>query len=189
VKTEDARGGTFIETGDRVRLFYQDWGAGKPIVFVHAAGMTSDQWQYNVADFSASGYRCVSFDRRGHGRSDRPRHGYVFERLADDVADVIEALDLREVTLVGYSLGAIEAVGYLARHGTGRVARLVLLAPCTPFVSKTADNPDGVDPPPWKLSSRSGERTTPRGFTRESAPSIVPRYSASARASSIGRST
>jgi non-heme chloroperoxidase len=146
VKTEDARGGTFIETSDRVRLFYQDWGAGGPIVFLHGAGMTSDQWQYNVADFNASGYRCISFDRRGHGRSDRPRHGYVFERLVDDVADVIEALDLRDVTLVGYSLGAIEAVGYMARHRTARVARLVLLAPCTPFVSKTADNPDGVDP-------------------------------------------
>jgi non-heme chloroperoxidase len=146
VRTEHARGGTFIETGDRVRLFHQDWGEGEPIVFLHAAGMTSDQWQYNVADFSASGYRCISFDRRGHGRSDRPRHGYVFERLVDDVADVFEALDLREVTLVGYSLGAIEAVGYMARHGAGRVARLVLLAPCTPFASKTADNPEGVDP-------------------------------------------
>jgi non-heme chloroperoxidase len=146
MKKEDARGGTFIETDDGVRLFYQDWGTGKPILFLHSNGMTSDQWQYNVADFTASDYRCLSFDRRGHGRSDRPRSGYVFERLADDVAAVIEALDLRDVTLVGHSLGTTEAVGYLSRHGAGRVARLVLVAPGTPFLTKTADNPDGIDP-------------------------------------------
>ena len=134
----------WIETSDGVQLFYQDWGAGPPIVFVHAWAMSSDVWQYNTVDFARSGYRCISFDRRGHGRSDRPRDGYDFPRLVDDLATVLETLDLRDVTLVGHSLGGAEVAGYLARHGTSRVARVVLLAAATPFLRQTANNPQGL---------------------------------------------
>jgi pimeloyl-ACP methyl ester carboxylesterase len=108
--------------------------------------LSSDKWQYSVADFNAMGNRCVSFDRRGHGRSERPRDGYVFERLVDDLAAVIEHLDLRDITLIGHSLGGAEAMGYVARHGTGRVARLVLISAATPLLLETDDNPAGIDP-------------------------------------------
>ncbi len=137
--------GPFVQTDDGVRLFYQDWGTGSPIVLVHALGMNSDQWQYNIADLEQSGHRCIAYDRRGHGRSDRPLTGYTFPRLVDDLAALMEELDLRDVTLLGFSMGAIEAAGYLSRHGRARVARLVLLAPSLPFCQKTANNPDGAD--------------------------------------------
>lgn len=137
--------GTFVNTGDGVSLFYQDWGKGPPVVLVHALGTNSDQWQYNVADLTASGLRCISFDRRGHGRSDRPREGYTFARLVDDLEAILDALDLRDVTLVGYSFGALEAAGYVARHGSARVARLALLCPTLPCLLKTSDNPQGLD--------------------------------------------
>jgi len=137
--------GTFVTTDDGVNLFYQDWGAGPTIVLVSACGMNSDQWQYNIADLTQSGHRCIAFDRRGHGRSDRPRDGYTRDRLADDVAAVMDALDVRDATLVGYSFGALEAAAFIARHGRARVARLALLAPTLPAPVKTPDNPEGVD--------------------------------------------
>jgi non-heme chloroperoxidase len=137
--------GPFVKTDDGVNLFYQDWGSGPTVVLVASLGMNSDQWQYNVADLVASGHRCVAFDRRGHGRSDRPRDGYTFARLADDVAVVMDALDIRDATLVGHSLGGLEAAGYVARHGAGRLGGLALLAPTLPFLLKTADNPRGID--------------------------------------------
>ncbi len=92
-----------------------------------------------------SGRRAVAYDRRGHGRSDDPGRGYDHDTLADDLASVLERLDLQDVTLIAHSMGSGEAVRYLTRHGDGRVARLLLLAPTTPFVLKTSDNEDGVD--------------------------------------------
>lgn len=136
---------TFVTTDDGVNIFYQDWGSGPPIVLVHALGMNSDQWQYNIADLIASGYRCIAFDRRGHGRSDRPRDGYTYSRLVDDLAAVMDALDVRDATVVGHSFGALEAAGYVARHGRARVRRLALLSPTLPALLKTDDNPEGLD--------------------------------------------
>jgi len=136
---------TFVTTDDGVNIFYQDWGSGPPIVLVHALGMNSDQWQYNIADLIASGYRCIAFDRRGHGRSDRPRDGYTYSRLVDDLAAVMDALDVRDATVVGHSFGALEAAGYVARHGRARVRRLALLCPTLPALLKTDDNPEGID--------------------------------------------
>jgi pimeloyl-ACP methyl ester carboxylesterase len=107
--------------------------------------MNSDQWQYNIADLTESGHRCIAFDRRGHGRSDRPRGGYSGARLADDIATVLDALDVENATLVGHSFGAFEAASYVARHGTARVNKLGLLAPTLPLGQKSADNPDGID--------------------------------------------
>jgi len=98
-----------------------------------------------MADLAGRGLRCVSYDRRGHGRSGEPNHGYEFDTLADDLAAVVEQLDLRNMTLVGQSLGCGEVIRYLSRHGSSRVARLVLVSTITPFVLKTDDNPDGVD--------------------------------------------
>ena len=98
-----------------------------------------------MADLAGRGLRCVSYDRRGHGRSGDPSHGYEFDTLADDLAAVVEQLDLHDITLIGQSLGCGEVVRYLSRHGSNCVARVVLVSTITPFVLKTDDNPEGVD--------------------------------------------
>ena len=137
----------FIETRDGTRLFYRDWGTGKPILFVHAWALPSDMWGYQMAPLSERGLRCIAYDRRGHGRSEDPGRGYDFDTLADDLAAVIDELDLHEVTLVGLSVAAGEMARYMTRHGADRIAGLVFVAPaCTPFLPRTADNPDGIDP-------------------------------------------
>ena len=124
----------FIETADRTSLFVTEWGSGPPVVFTHAWGLRSDQWDYQVPVLAAAGMRCVLYDRRGHGRSDQAAAGYDLDSMADDLAAVIEHFGLRDVTLVAHSLGSKEAVRYLARHGDSRVARLVLVAPTTPLM-------------------------------------------------------
>jgi pimeloyl-ACP methyl ester carboxylesterase len=127
-------------------LFFRDWGTGRPVLFVHSWAVNADLWQYQMIHLAEHGFRCLAYDRRGHGRSSDPGRGYSIDRLADDLAAVIERLELRSLTLVGHSLGCGEIVRYLTSHGTNRVARIVLVAPTLPFPLKTADNPDGVDP-------------------------------------------
>jgi non-heme chloroperoxidase len=134
---------SMIETRDGTRIHFRDWGAGRPIVFVAPWGLCSDWWDIPVMNFSERGWRCVSFDRRGHARSDDPSRGYDFDTLADDIADVMDALDLQNVVLVGHSLGGAEVVRYLTRHRSRRVAHAVLIAPTTPFRMQTDDNPAG----------------------------------------------
>lgn len=135
----------FIECADGTNLFFRDWGTGRALVFLAPWAMNSAWWEYQIADLSARGVRCVAYDRRGHGRSDEPNHGYEFDTLADDLQTVIEQLDLHDITLVGHSMGCGEVVRYLSRHGSGRVARMVLVGTITPFRLKTDDNPDGID--------------------------------------------
>jgi non-heme chloroperoxidase len=135
----------FVQTDDGVSLFVRDWGEGEPVVFCAAWALSSIAWQYQMIAVIDIGRRAVAYDRRGHGRSDDPGRGNDYDTLADDLARVLERLDLRDVTLIAHSMGSGEAVRYLSRHGGGRVTRLVLLAPTTPFVLKTPDNPDGVD--------------------------------------------
>jgi non-heme chloroperoxidase len=136
----------FIETADQASLFVTDWGSGPPVVFTHAWGLRSDEWNYQVPAFVGAGLRCVLYDRRSHGRSDRPPAGYDIDTPADDLAAVIEHFDLHDIILIAHSLGSKEAVRYLTRHGDARVARMVLVAPTTPLLRRTPDNPDGVDP-------------------------------------------
>jgi non-heme chloroperoxidase len=136
---------SFIETSDGVGLFHRDWGTGSPVVFLAPWGLHSDWWEYQMAYLAGHGLRCIGYDRRGHGRSAEPGGGYEFDTLADDLSAVIEQLDLRGVTLVGQSMGCGEIVRYLSRHGARRIARIVMVAPITPLILKTADNPDGMD--------------------------------------------
>ena len=138
--------GHFIQASDGTHLFFRDWGKGQPMVFVAPWGLNSAWWEYQMADLAGRGQRCVGLDRRGHGRSEEPNHGYEFDTLADDLAALLEQLDLREVTLVGQSMGCGEVVRYLSRHGSSRVARVVLVSTITPFILKTDDNPDGTAP-------------------------------------------
>jgi len=123
---------SFVETGDGASLFYNDWGVGKPVLFTHAWGLNADIWEYQLTELVDHGLRCVAYDRRGHGRSTDPGRGYDYDTLADDLAAVVEQLDLRDVTLVGYSMGNGEAVRYLSRHGSARIARLVMVSTIPP---------------------------------------------------------
>jgi non-heme chloroperoxidase len=141
----EARGRHLLDVADGTRLFFKDWGRGRPVVFVSAWGLQSDFWVYQMTYLADQGLRCVAYDRRGHGRSSQPGHGYDFDTLADDLAVLLEHLDLRDVVLVGHSMGCADVVRYLSRHGGERIARAVLVATVTPFTVKTADNPDGVD--------------------------------------------
>ena len=138
--------GPFIETRDGTQLFYRDWGSGAPLVFISGWALTSDCWGYQMAPLSDSGLRCIAYDRRGHGRSSDPGRGFDYDTLADDLAAVLDALDLKNVTLVAHSMAGGEAVRYLSRHGSKRVARVALIGATLPFLTKTADNPDGIDP-------------------------------------------
>ncbi|HEY2595733.1 MAG TPA: alpha/beta hydrolase [Chloroflexota bacterium] len=152
----------FFETSDGVRLYYQDWGDGPAVVFTHAWALSSDQWTYQMPALLDAGLRCVAYDRRGHGRSDRPGRGYEFDRLADDLATLIDQLDLQHVTLMGHSLGTREIVRYLTRHGLARVDKLVFVSPTTPFLLRTSDNPDGWDRALVEASSAALRADVPR---------------------------
>ena len=143
--TEKSRMRQFVESTDGTNLFVRDWGTGRAIVFLAPWSLNSAWWEYQMADLAGRGLRCIAYDRRGHGRSAEPTHGYEFDTLADDLGAVLEQLDLREVTLVGQSFGCGEVIRYLSRHGSERIARIVLVSTITPFVLKTDDNPDGVD--------------------------------------------
>ncbi len=138
-------GGPLLEMRDGTTLFYQDWGAGRPVLFVHSWAANTSLWQYQMIDLSSRGFRCIAYDQRGFGRSSDPGRGYDYNTLADDLGEVMEKLDLRELTLVGHSMGCGEIVRYVSRHGASRVSRAMLVAPTLPFILKTADNPDGVD--------------------------------------------
>jgi len=142
--TPRAARSSHVTAKDGTSLFVQDWGSGRPVLFLAAWTFNSSIWGHHIVALNARGYRCVAPDRRGHGRSDMPATGYDLDTLTNDVAAVIEQRDLNDVTLVAYSMGSIEAVNYLARHGSDRIARLVLVAPTTPFLMQTADNPDAV---------------------------------------------
>jgi pimeloyl-ACP methyl ester carboxylesterase len=133
-----------IETRDKTRIHFRDWGAGRAIVFVAPWALCSDWWDIPMTGLSERGWRCVAFDRRGHGRSDEPGRGYDPDTLADDIAAVLDGLDLQNVVLVGHSMGGAEVVRYLTRYRGRRVTHAVLIAPTTPFAMKTADNPGGA---------------------------------------------
>jgi pimeloyl-ACP methyl ester carboxylesterase len=134
-----------VRTADGVDLFYRDWGAGKPVLFVAGWSLGADSWCYQMMALREQGLRVIAFDRRGHGRSSDPGRGYDFDTLSDDIAAVLEALDLRQVTLVGHSIGCNEIVRYLARHGSARVTAVALLGTMTPYVLQDDDNPHGID--------------------------------------------
>jgi non-heme chloroperoxidase len=135
----------YIETRDRTRLFYTDAGAGTPIVLVASAWLNSRMWEHQIPALVDQGFRCIAYDRRGHGQSDWSWSGYDYDTLTDDLSAVIDHLGLRTVGLVSHSAGAGEVVRYVTRHGAKRVRGIALVSATTPFPMKTADNPDGID--------------------------------------------
>ncbi|MGQ4387739.1 alpha/beta fold hydrolase [Streptomyces sp. SAS_270] len=133
---------------DGARLHFVDYGpaTGQVVVFVNSSYFGTEMWEYQMLPLAEEGYRCVGFDRRGHGRSDDVWGGFDLDSLADDVDGLLRHLDLSDVTLVGHSLGAAEVARCLTRHGAGRVARAALVAGMTPGPARSADHPGGVDP-------------------------------------------
>ena len=134
-----------ITTRDGVRIFYKDWGQGRPIVFSHGWPLTSDAWEDQMMFLGNQGYRVIAHDRRGHGRSSQPWDGHDMDHYADDLAALTEALDLRDAVHVGHSTGGGEVARYIGRHGTARVGKAVLIGAVTPIMAKTDWNPQGVD--------------------------------------------
>ncbi|WP_367130356.1 alpha/beta fold hydrolase [Saccharothrix sp. HUAS TT1] len=134
----------YATTDDGTRIFYKDWGAGRPVVLSHGWPLNADSWDAQALFLASRGYRVVAHDRRGHGRSDQTWHGNGMDTYADDLAAVLDALDLREATLVGFSTGGGEVARYVGRHGTDRVAQVVLVSAVPPFMLRTDDNPGGV---------------------------------------------
>jgi non-heme chloroperoxidase len=134
----------FMTTHDGTALFWRDWGRGRPLLFLNSLGMGLQLWDYQVAAFAAQGFRCIGLDRRGHGRSDQPATGYDYDTFADDIAMLMSDLDLSQVTFIAHSMACGEVVRYLSRHGSDRVARIVLLAPTTPMLLEAEDNPRGL---------------------------------------------
>jgi non-heme chloroperoxidase len=134
-----------VETKDGTSLFYNDWGSGTPVVLIHGWPLNADMWEYQACTLASSGLRVIAYDRRGFGRSDQPWSGYDYDTLADDLAAVMDHLDLRGAVLVGFSMGGGEVARYLSRHGAGRVAKAVLVSCVTPMLLRTEDHPEGVD--------------------------------------------
>nr|WP_295376240.1 alpha/beta hydrolase [Pseudoxanthomonas sp.] len=138
--------GSYVTTRDGVQLYYKDWGPkdGPVVTFSHGWPLSSDSWESQMLFLASKGYRVVAHDRRGHGRSSQPWDGNDMDHYADDLAAVIEALDLKDVTLVGFSTGGGEVARYIGRHGTARVKKAVLVSAVPPLMLKTADNPGGL---------------------------------------------
>lgn len=133
-----------IVTADGTFLYFKDWGSGPTVVFSHGWPLNADSWENQMLFLASRGYRCIAHDRRGHGRSSQPWNGNEMDTYADDLATLIETLDLRDVTLIGFSTGGGEVARYIGRHGTSRVARAALISAVPPQMLKTPSNPGGL---------------------------------------------
>jgi non-heme chloroperoxidase len=135
---------TYVTTRDGAQIFYKDWGGGQPVLFSHGWPLNADSWEAQMLQLASQGFRCIAHDRRGHGRSTQTWHGNDMDTYADDLAAVIDALDLHGVTLVGFSTGGGEVARYVGRHGTERVAKVVLVSAVPPLMVQRDDNAGGV---------------------------------------------
>jgi len=133
-----------ITTKDGTELYYRDWGTGKPVVFSHGWPLAGDAFEDQMFFLASRGYRCIAHDRRGHGRSSQPWQGNDLDTYADDLAALVEKLDLRDAVHVGHSTGGGEVARYIGRHGTRRVAKAVLIGAIPPLMLKTPGNPGGL---------------------------------------------
>jgi len=141
---------SFIETtskekGRNIKLFYEDYGEGKPVILIHGWPLSHRMWEYQVNAIVDAGFRCISYDRRGFGESDKPWTNYDYDSLAKDLNDIITNLSLSEVTIVGFSMGGGEVARYIGKYGTSKLSKAALISAVPPFMLKTDDNPDGLE--------------------------------------------
>jgi non-heme chloroperoxidase len=133
----------YIQTSNEVYLYVKDYGEGKPVILIHGWPMSGEQWEYQIEDLVKKNYRIIAYDRRGFGKSSKPWNNYDYNTLADDLHQIIIQLDLKDVTLVGFSMGGGEVVRFLSRYKEDRIIKAVLISSVVPFLLKTEDNPDG----------------------------------------------
>lgn len=136
--------GHTITTRDGTSIYYKDWGSGQPVVLSHGWPLSSDSWEGQMLHLASNGFRVIAHDRRGHGRSSQPWRGNEMDTYADDMAELMEALDLRDAVVIGFSTGGGEVARYIGRHGTGRVAKAGLISSVPPLMLRTPANPEGV---------------------------------------------
>jgi non-heme chloroperoxidase len=144
IQTKATANRSYATTPDGAGIFYKDWGNGQPVVFSHGWPLNADAWDNQLHFVASHGFRAIAHDRRGHGRSSQPWHGNDMDTYADDLATLIENLDLKDVILVGHSTGGGEVTRYIGRHGTERVAKVVLVGAVPPLMLKTESNPGGL---------------------------------------------
>ena len=133
-----------ITTKDGTQIYYKDWGSGQPAVFSHGWPLSSDSWESQILFMASNGYRCIAHDRRGHGRSSQPWNGNEMDTYADDLSELIEKLDLKDVSLIGFSAGGGEVARYIGRRGTKRLAKAALISAVPPLMLKTTANLGGL---------------------------------------------
>ena len=128
-----------------LNIFYQEYGKGKPVIFIHGWPLNHEMWEYQLSELPKNNLRCIAYDRRGFGKSDRPWEGYDYDTLASDLNELITQLNLSSVTLVGFSMGGGEVARYIGNYGTDKIEKVVFISSVTPFRLKTDDNPDGAE--------------------------------------------
>ena len=131
------------ETAKPVNIYYEDWGSGKPVVLIHGWPVTHEMWEYQLTELPKQGLRCIDYDRRGFGQSDKPWDGYDYTTMANDLKALLDELDLQDVTLVGFSMGGGEVARYCSLYNCARVSKVVLISSVTPYLLQTDTNPDG----------------------------------------------
>ena len=155
----------FVTTTDNSKLYLKDWGTGKPVIMMSGWPLSADSWDDQSIALANAGYRAISYDRRGFGRSSQPWSGYDYNTLADDLAAVIAQTGAQDATLIGFSMGGGEVARYLSRHGGKSVAKAVLAASVVPYMLKTTDNPDGTDEAIFDQMTRGMKEDAP-SFSR-----------------------
>ena len=135
----------FITTTDKTKLYVKDWGAGRPVILLHGWPLSSDSWDDQAMAIADAGFRAISYDRRGFGRSSQPWTGYDYDTLADDLAAVIEQTGAQDAVLAGFSTGGGEVARYMSRHGGKSVSKAILVSSVVPYMLKTSDNPEGTE--------------------------------------------
>ncbi len=158
-----------VQTTDKTELYVKDWGSGRPVVLIHGWPLNSDSWEHQSLALTEAGFRVVAYDRRGFGRSGQPFKGYDYDTMADDLASVMDALDLRDATICGFSMGGGEVSRYIGRHGTARLRQAVLIGSIAPFMKKTNDNEAGVDESVFGQMKDAVRKDRP-GFMRDFFP-------------------